>query len=306
MTKYICNLCKKEFTDSSNYKKHIFNKKKACIPQDECLKLRNESMMNESRAYYFQMQLDLVKKEKEEKEIEIERLKKMVEQDIKDFKDEVKHVNKVIESGFNNVEKQIEKQNTFNSSYNNCVVNNNQQLCEERNNNFNFSLSLPKKERLDHISKQDMLWILDKKEFPESVGLLMENVYFSPNCPHNWSWCVTDEQATFGTLEYNHESNSLIRENTTTVITKRLQNVMLGMSNVLEELRMTAAFNDQQGINYSKFYNMVGRTTIDPDIIRSIRQRAYVGRNLSKALWKRLGMPIETTEVDSRVVLKTI
>ena len=305
---YTCSLCKKEFKDGSNYRKHIKQKKTACIPQEEVVKLNQELKMEESKAYFFQTQVDKLKKEKEESEQEVIRLRKMMEKQIKNqmikIESKMEQVNDTLENRFDNVEKQIEETGKFKNTINNCIIN--QQHNESNNNNFNFSLSLPQKERLDHISTKDVLRILNKDDFPESVGQLMEQVYFHPKAPENINWCVTDEYAAFGALEYNHESQTLIRKDTENVITRHLQYVLFGMSDMLEELRTSGSFNDQQGMNYSRFYNMVGKSSFDPDIVKSIKQKAYLGRNYAKGLWDRLQISVETNDLDSRVMMKSL
>lgn len=296
---YICELCSKTFIHYRSWWKHCKEKKTACIPQKDALKLSKDLEIEESRAHYFKTQLDMTKKELEKEKEEKEQLKLLMEKGIVQVQKKMDQVNDTLESGLVNVEKRIEQSSQ--QGFNNCVIN--QTLNENKNNKFNFNLAKPKKEKLDHISKADMMCLLNNKKFPETVGELMEIVYFNPNCPYNWSWCVTDDQAAFGVLEYCHESNSLIRKNTIAVIKKRLQYVLFGIGDIMEELRQTGSFNDRQGINYSRLYNMVGQDSFDADILKSIKERAYVGRGLSRALWKRLGMPIETTEIDGRVML---
>ena len=39
-------------------------------------------------------------------------------------------------------------------------------------------------------------------------------IYFHPRCPENWRWCVLDEKAKFGGLEFNHKTGTLVKRST--------------------------------------------------------------------------------------------
>src|SRR5574342_287154 len=68
------------------------------------------------------------------------------------------------------------------------------------NNNtlFNISFSKFNKERMDHISLDMMMHILNQKTMNESLKKLTKTIYFHPKCPENWKWCVTNLDSLLG------------------------------------------------------------------------------------------------------------
>lgn len=299
---YECEDCGTKFPRKSNYRRHV-ESKRLCIPKDKYNKQKLELKMDKSRLQYFQTTVVKLKKENEKKEDEIVRLKKMLNK-IDTISDKIDIANRKIDLTNEKLEEANDKLvlDKFNSAYNNCVINNN-----NNNNNLNFSVKLAPENcsRFDHISKQQMLHILNNEVFENSVGDLAEAVYFNPKAPENMTWCVTDKTAQFGALEYNPENHTLIRKMTNKVITKNIQNMLFGMTDILEELRLTCSFNERQGMNYTRFYNMVGSHSFKIEYINNVKERAYSGRNFAKALWDQLQVTLEKTDLNHRHVSKS-
>ena len=176
---------------------------------------------------------------------------------------------------------------------------------ENKNSIVNIQFSRPMKERLDHITQDMMMNILDQDTYDKSVGKLMQSIYFHPKAPENWNWCVTDTDAQLGALEYNHESGSLYRNNPEKVIQKSYSNVMFRVVDMLDELRKVKNFNRPQAINCSRLCNSLG-SQLDHEQILVVKKVAYQGRNLSKSLWDYLDIMVETTTVPTRIALKII
>ena len=184
-------------------------------------------------------------------------------------------------------------------SRDNYFASNNQQIINNYNYNdsktlFNVSFSKPAKERLDHITKDMMLDILNHDNLNDTLSDLTRSIYFHPKAPENWKWCVIDLHSQNGALEYNHETNTLIRKNTTNVIRKNLENIMFPVTDLLEELRRTRNFNKPQAINCSRLINQLGNE-FTSDQINSVKQSAYAGRNFPKALWESVSISVEKT-----------
>ena len=211
-----------------------------------------------------------------------------------DITDQICEVKESVD--FNN-----EKNNTFVSTTNNYLINNLNQ--ENSNSVINIQFSKPAKEKLDHLTHGMMLNILNRKNYNESVGKLMQSIYFHPKAPENWNWCVTDPHAALGTLEYNHETGTLTRNTTEKVIQKNYTNVMFRVVDILEELRQSESFNKPQAINYSRMVNSLGQE-LDAEQVLVVKQVAYAGRNLSKSLWDYLDIMVETTNVPTRISLQ--
>ena len=299
-TIYICSLCNKQFDDKSNYNRHTRKNKTACISKEQCQQIVEENKFKDNKLKYFETKTEKQKRELKEKETEIQRLKDLVskfsekEEFIKDSLEQV--VDQVIEMKDEVVESsqkfnctQIENQ----TNINNLNYNDNKTL-------FNISISKDKQERLDHITKDMMMGILNQKNYNITLKNLTTTIYFHPLAPQNWRWCVTDFNSPFGAVEYNHETNTLIRNDTTQVIKKNMQNVMFGVADILEELRVTRNFNKPQSVNYHRLINAMGNEFTN-DEIKSMKESAYEGRNFPKALWDRVDVQVESTPATSQI-----
>ena len=128
----------------------------------------------------------------------------------------------------------------------------------------------------------------------------MQSIYFHPEAPQNWNWCVTDIDAVLGALEYNHESGNLQRDNTERVIQKNYSNVMFRVVDMFDELRQNRNMNKPQAIHCSRLCNSLG-TSLDSEQVSAVKEVAYQGRNLSKSLWDYVGVMIETKREPVRI-----
>lgn len=298
---YKCALCLKDFKTRSGYWKHTTKSLKGCWTYDKCLQTHQELQIRNTRLKYFENKTTKQKELIEECENEIKRLQNLIGNKIENLETNIKQsLKEEIDTLKDNLDEQFENQG-FTTAYNSYIINHH----ENNNTNFNIKLTSEQKERLDHISRLEFLSILNIKNFNVSVSEYIASVYFNPKAPGNCRWCITDKTSLLGALEYNHGSNTIIRKNTKEVITRNLQNVLYSMSNTLEELKMKAAFNHQQGINYHKFYNMVGETEFNNECINKIKEKAYEGRQFVTALWGHLKIPIETTEIKPRITSLT-
>jgi uncharacterized C2H2 Zn-finger protein len=288
---YRCQLCGKTFKHYPNYWKHVKKKKTSCITREETLKINNELTMDKSKLSYYEHRVKLLEQQKQDQESEISRLRQMMGTFGDEF-DEIKNNIKTIEGKIDEGQ-ELMVSTKFTSAFNNCIINS--QNNDNKNLNFSVQLANPEKERMDHISRQQMLYILNNEDFDESVGDFAEAVYFNPKAPENMKWCITDRTAQYGALEYSFETNSLVRKLTNKVIEKHLHNAFFGMTDLLEELRATCGFNERQGINYTQFYNMIGKGSFKPEHITIVKDRAYSGRNFVKALWQNLHLSIDKT-----------
>jgi hypothetical protein len=170
---------------------------------------------------------------------------------------------------------------------------------------FGLDFTENAREKLDHISMDQMMAILNHKEFNNTLKHLAKAVFFHPLAPQNWKWCVTDKNAKFGALEYNPESNTVIRKLTGTVINTNMQNLIFQITDLLEELRQNRSFNQIQAYNYNKIFNLIGND-FTQEQISSIKETAFDGRNLAKALWESLFIPVESTPMVCQVKTKKI
>jgi len=296
-----CHLCQKKFNDSSALRKHKL-KKTSCIPNENLLKIKNDEhhlqetvkkLLEENLSKEIETKKLLekeieTKKLLEEKEQEIIRLKKLMEtnltkEDVKEIKDEI--IKKIDSNG-----------NNSNINYNMTQNNNN----DNKKLNFNIQLAKTEKERFDHIPVEQMLCILDQKDFSNSIADLVQAVSFNPRAPENMTWCINDKTAENGAIEYNSDLNMLTRNSSSTVISKNVQNILFPITDIFKEMELTLDFNSQQNQNCARYFNMLGEDNIKKEYINSIRDRAYDKRGLCKALWEHLEIGLETKKIKTR------
>lgn len=299
INKYQCNVCGLIFDIYKTYWKHM-KRKTPCISQDQCKDIVEQSNEAKNRVEYYQEKTTQQQQFLQQKESEIETLKRLVER-LSEKEELIKETQVMLSDKMDLIHESVEdsKQQFHSLS--------NKQLVTQQINNYNFdnktlfniSFSHAKNERLDHITKDMLLEILDHENLNDSLKDLTASIYFHPKCPENWKWNVSDLHAKCGALEFNFESGTIIRKDTREVIEKNMKNVWFSVTDLLEELRMSRNLNRPQAINCSKLINMVG-TDFSPDQINSMKESAYEGREFPRALWNRLKIKVEVTKVGGK------
>jgi hypothetical protein len=272
--KYYCNICQTQF-EARSYWKHI-NRKSACISPKKCLKVIDEKKFIESENNY-------LKKKAIIKDKELEFYKKLVENN-KELSEKITLVENKIDEKIPN--------NTFvqNNNINNIFdIDNSKKV-------INIKFAEPYSERLDHINMDMMMSILDHSEYNNTLKELIAAVYFHPEAPQNWNWCITDIDSQNGALEYNHKTGNLDRNSSTAVINKNVQNIMYRVGDMLNELKQNREFNKPQTMNMNRLYNAID-TDLNPQQISTVKKVAYSGRNLPRALWQYLNIMVEKVPI---------
>ena len=312
--KYKCEICFKIYQDHSGLRRHKLSNKK-CVPpemqapfkdilqkeKDNINKLLEKKEL-ETRLLFAEKEIETKKllEENMKKEKEIIRLRNLMENNfLKDVK-EIKETNLEIKEKIS----EIELNNGGNPNIN---YNNNYNLTQNNDNkklNFNIQLSAKEKERLDHITSEQMLCILDQEDFSNSIADLVQAISFNPRAPENMTWCIGDKSSELGAIEYNSETKMLLRDTPTNVISKNLQNILFPVTDIFKELELNTTFNAQQNKNSDKYFDMLGQETYKKEYINSIKNVAYEKRGLCKALWDHLGIGLEV--VNKRKKIKQI
>jgi len=161
-------------------------------------------------------------------------------------------------------------------------------------------LSEKEKERFDHIPDEQMLHILDQKDFSNSIADLVQAISFNPRAPENMTWCVNDKTAEAGAIKYSSDYNMLIRESTAKVISDNIKDIIFPVTDIFKKIHQTTKFNPQQNINYDKYFDIIGQPEIRKEYINSIKERAYIKRGLCTALWDDLNIPLQTQPIKLR------
>jgi hypothetical protein len=260
----------------------------------------------------------------QEKETEIIRLRNLMENNLTKDVQEIK--NKIIESNLSNLEiknkiiennltneeikdkltvvdSKIESTNNANINYNYNMTQNNKN--DNKKLKFNIQLAPGNKERLDHIPVEQILSILDQEDFGHSIADLVQAISFNPKAPENMTWCVSDKTSELGAIQYNEETNMLIRDTPTNVITKNLQNILFPVTDILRDLEVNTSLklNPQQNKNSDKYFDMLGQDSYKKEYIKCIKDRAYDKRGLCKALWDHLEIGLEVVKSKRKIKL---
>ena len=309
---YICEICDTQFDNYNTYWTHI-NRKTPCLSKDQCKEIVQEMQLKNNRLMFFEEKTQQQIEALQEKESEIQKLKEelMRKDSIKSLEKKLDETKDLFEDKMELIQETIEEsKDKFFTSTNQQLINLNNNQVNNYNYNdtktlFNIQLTKAKKERMDHITKDMMLQILNHEDINDTLGDLTTSIYFHPKAPENWRWNVTDLNAQFGALEYEEESNTVIRKSTAQVIRANMQNVMFSVTDILEELRRSRNMNRPQAINTSRLINMMG-SDFNDDQINSMKQSAYKGRNFPRTLWNRLDIRVETTKVQGKNSLKAL
>ena len=315
--KYKCDLCYKVYQDSTGLRRHKAGKKK-CVEielqimiekEKENIKKILEEKEKETKKILDEKEKE-TKKILDEKEQEIIRLRNLMENKLTKDVQEIK--NKIIENNLTNeeikdkltvVDSKIEATNNANINYNYNMTQNNKN--DNKKLKFNIQLAPGNKERLDHIPVEQILSILDQEDFGHSIADLVQAISFNPKAPENMTWCVSDKTSELGAIQYNEETNMLIRDTPTNVITKNLQNILFPVTDILRdlELKTSLKLNPQQNKNSDKYFDMLGQDSYKKEYIKCIKDRAYDKRGLCKALWDHLEIGLEVVKSKKRIKL---
>lgn len=315
--KYKCEICLKIFQDSSGLRKHKLSKN-ACVSHELQNNFKNilekEKENTKKLLEEKEMETNKLLKETEKlleenmrKENEIIRLRNLMENNFLKDVQEIKEINKEIIKTNLEINKNItetnleikEKISEIESNGNPINYNNNYNLTQNNDNkklNFNIQLSAKEKERLDHITSEQMLCILDQEDFSNSIADLVQAISFNPRAPENMTWCIGDKSSELGAIEYNSETKMLMRDTPTNVISKNLQNILFPVTDIFKELELNTTFNPQQNKNSDKYFDMLGQESYKKEYINSIKNVAYEKRGLCKALWDHLGIGLEVVK----------
>ena len=274
--KWECEICGKVFNNRQGYWKHNNKKKTPCISKEQVKQLVENLQSTESRKHFYQM-----KTEQQEKEIQELKstLQKFLEKNLRDNES----INELKEELIDKIDEVNSSGNFYQT--NNVYISND----SSKHNYINLSLSTNGNERLDHISDDMMLGVLEHEDFDDSLKNLVGMIYFNPNAPQNYCWCVMDTNAVYGAIEYNHETNLLEKSETVDVINKSVNNVMFRVTDILNKLETNHPLNKRQVSNCNRMFNLLG-TDLNTNQITKIKEIAYEEKDLPKSVWKSLGV----------------
>lgn len=273
---YQCELCGERFEKKNSYWSHKNRLKKPCISREQCIELVEEVSNTKNREKFLRVKTEKLDEENKKLKERIQQLETLTS-DIEEIKDSVK-------------EHLANQQIYINNN------NNNYNDFSDKSMNLNMIFSEARKERMDHIDSNMYLSILDHRDFNDTMKHLVSCVYFHPKAPENWKWCILDKNAKYGAVEYNHETNSLIRKPAESVITENVENIVYRVVDVIDQLQVKHRFNRNQIYSYNKLFGLFG-TEMATKTIQSIKDVGYANRNLPKALWGQSNIKLESRHI---------
>ena len=297
---YKCEFCKKHFANRKLLWKHQ-HRKTTCVPHDKMITIFNELKTKDNKLNYF-----VHKTQKQEEQIQelrelINRLVdkestviESVKYELSNTKDAMVHeifnTNDRILSEVLKVQNNLQDYKSLTACDFRKLIqldknkNNNQLVINKTNNNLGFSLNPSGCEKLDHITPEMWLSILDQDHFDDTMKQLTTAIYFHPRAPENMTWCVTDKYGDMGAIEYDFETGYLMKQSTHKTIDKNMSNVMFRVTDLIHELEKTCTFNQKQNSNSDRLTGLIGNP-IDIALVHQIRDIAYARRNSPKVIW---------------------
>ena len=152
-------------------------------------------------------------------------------------------------------------------------------------------------ERIDHITRDVLLRILNINNFPRVCVEFMKELYFNKKVPENHNWFIAYPKDGKAAIVYDDGAECFIRASTTDVINEKFDNMMHLLQPLIEELYKEDELNNNltnvQRMNLKRFYGFFGSYEISndsPAIYNDIHDLAYNYQNVPKLTWKEQGL----------------
>lgn len=153
------------------------------------------------------------------------------------------------------------------------------------------------KERIDHITKEVLLSILNQPSFIKMFTDLASVMYFNKVVPENSNWCIVYPNNLQAGVEYNHDTTQFERKSTVDIIDEKFANMLDLLQPLIEEIyredELYNILNYQQKINIRHYYGLFGVMQISkesPDIYNAIHNLSYNSRSIAMTSWKEQGL----------------
>lgn len=157
---------------------------------------------------------------------------------------------------------------------------------------INVQIVNPGEEKIDHLTNDKLLNILDQ-EYSKGVRELMRLVYFNKDVPENHHWCIIFPNNEYGALQYNSETRVIERWLTDKIIDDNFVNMISLLLPKMNDISRIPNLSQTQRRNISMFYQSFGADGLSnefPADYRDIKMMAYNNRNIPVKLWSNLGI----------------
>jgi len=261
---YSCPLCQSDFSNYKCYWQHS-QKKNACVTREKYLEIHEELKRDKDRIKTFE---NTIKKKNEE---------------LRQLSYQLSVANTSNLSITN-----IDQSTNIDRSTN--IQNTNIGQIHNHNNQIVLKPINVEEEKTDHIRDDQLLAILSTSNFDLVLRELVHAVYFDLRAPRNCRWGVYDKNAQYGALEYDSETQYLVRRLTGPVINNNVRNMVDKVNDAIDSLRTRHTLTAVQDRNAIKIFTAIG-VDLEPGQINGIKQTAYENRDYTKGIWH--GMRIE-------------
>lgn len=159
------------------------------------------------------------------------------------------------------------------------------------NNIINIQLVQPGDEKIDHITKDDLLEIFKHDNFEKVIHDLMRLIYFNKEVPHNSHWCIAFPKDKYGALQYNTDTALIERLLTHRTINLHFQNMLSIVAEKLEGIIKNRQLDINQLRNINNFYQYIGSDSMEEqneNAFEHVKMLAYNNRSVPISVWKDL------------------
>ena len=153
------------------------------------------------------------------------------------------------------------------------------------------------KEKIDHITREIILQLLQNYNFNDMCCELIKLMYFNKNVPENSNWMIAYPKNAKAGVEYNYTTEQFERKCTIDIVDDKFSNMINLLQHLIEEIYQDDEINNtltsHQKRNISRYDEHVGMLEISkesPELYAQIREIAYTHRVISTSSWKAQGL----------------
>lgn len=277
---YICEKCNKSFEEKSKYKRHL-DKKIPCSDNnfqkieklEECKYCSKKFKASELQSHLNDNNNVCHYKQKETLAISLIDAK----------------LDKLMPVLLNTNDKSVIINN------NSKIINNNSKIVNKNGKELKkIEFRKPGKERVDHITKEMILQIFQKK-FSSVCVDLMTLIYFNPDVPENSMWSIAYPKNEEAAIVLNQDTDEFERKLTEDIVEDKFENMIELLfplvRSIQDDVVLYPTLSDMQKGNLVRFLSHLKYriATDSPFIYKIIHKLCYEQRRIPMKLWGECG-----------------
>jgi hypothetical protein len=152
-------------------------------------------------------------------------------------------------------------------------------------------------EKIDHLTKEVLLKILNINSFRKVCIEFMKELYFNKKVPENHNWFIAYPNHGKAGIIYNYDTEQFVRTETEEIINEKFDNMMHLLQPLIEEIYKEDELNNNltnvQRFNLQRFYALFGAYHLSneaEDIYDAVHDLAYNYQSIPKNSWKEQGL----------------